>query len=404
MFDNIRGITHFKAEGGKIYSFINALRNQKIICKNQRCINNCFYAQIYSDRLNLIYSTASQYGVNISVLKKQGLKYKFLKYKKRFGIMAGIVLVPLFIMFISDTVVIIEINGNEKNSTQQVLSVLSDTGIKKGASVSDIDFVYAEQYLRLGLDDVVWTAIRHTGCRIVVDIDESESEPEILKEKMASNIIASKDAQIVSVNVLSGQLVKIINDGVKKGDIIVSGIYSDSKGHIRNVHALGNITGIYNDSVVFSQNYSDIQHNPTGNTVNEKYLEAFGFRIPLFIKKNLPASFEYTETITPFMFMDNELPFAVVKSQYEEYSDFNVIYDTSEAEKILMDKIQRYENNFLKDTEILERNIQKNPSDDKMEFIVTYKLKGEIGQNEELLLKADDKSIPEINLPENNPN
>jgi similar to stage IV sporulation protein len=392
MLDNIRGITEFRADGGKTYSFINALRNEKIICHKQRCINNSFYGEIYSDRFPFLCSIAKKYGVTVTVEKRYGMRYKFLKYKKRFGIIAGLVLVPLFIMFISDTVVIIEINGNEKNSDRQILSALEDIGIKKGTSVSDIDFSYAEQHLRLSLDNVVWTAIRHTGCRIVVDIDESEKEPELLKERMTGNIVASHDAQIVSVNVLSGQLVKIINDGVKKGDIIISGIYSDKKGQIRNVHALGNIIGIYNDSVIFSQNYDDIQHNPTGNITEQKYFEAFGFRIPLFIKKDLPESFEYAETITPFMFMDNELPFAVVKSRYAEYKDYNVTYDAEQAEKILMEKVKRYENNFFKDIEIIERDIQKNQSDDKIEYIVNYTLKGEIGINEDIFIKSNNQN------------
>lgn len=391
MLDNIRGITEFRADGGKIYSFINALRNEKVICHRQRCINNSFYGEIYSDKLPLLCSIAKEYGVTVTVEKKRGLKYKFLKYRKRFGIIAGLILVPLFIMFISNTIVIIEINGNEKNSDQQILSVLEDMGIKKGAFISDIDFSYAEQHLRLSLDNAVWTAIRHTGCRVVVDIDESEKEPELLKERMTGNIVASHDAQIVSVNVLSGQLVKIINDGVKKGDVIISGIYADKKGQIRNVHALGNITGIYNDSVIFSQSYDDIQHNPTGDVTEQKYFEAFGFRIPLFIKKDLPESFEYSETISPFMLMDNELPFAVVKLQYTEYKDYNVTYDIEQTEKILMEKVQRYENNFLKDAQILERDIQKNQSEDKMEYIVNYTLKGEIGISEDVFIKLESK-------------
>ncbi len=384
MFDNVRGVILFRADGDKIYQFINAVKSEGIICKNQRCRNNSFYGEIYADCWKKLLKIAEFYNITLTIEKKRGMKYKVLRYKKRYGILAGMVLVPLFIFLVSDTVVIIEINGNEKNTDIQILSALEDAGIKKGSRISDVNFQDIENHLRLSLDNVVWTAIRHTGCRVVIDIDESEKEPEILKERISANIIASKDAQIVSVNVLMGQLVKMIDEGVKKGDVIISGIYSDSKGKINTVHALGNVTGIYNESVIFSQNFNDVERNPTGITIKQKYFEMFGFRIPLFIKKDLPYDFEYAENISPVMFMENQLPFAVINTEYAEYKSTDVIYSQEETEGILMQKIIRYENNFLKDVEILERDIQKNICEDKIEYIVNYKLKGEIGITSEI--------------------
>ena len=390
MFDNIRGVLHIRADGEKIYSFINELKSERIVCKGQKCKNNSFYCRIYESSFKTVEKIALKYNISVNIIKKYGLRYKFLRYRKRFGLFAGLILVPLFILFISNTVVIININGNEKNSREQIISALEDIGIKKGASISDIDFRYAEQKLRLSLDDVVWTAIRHTGCRITVDIDESDGSPEILKERTPANIIASRDAQIVSVNVLMGHLVKLVNDGVKKGDVIISGIYSDDKGNIRTVHSIGNITGIYNESVVFTQNFNCIERNPTGFSKQRNYFEMFGFRIPLFIKDELPPDYEYTENTSHFSLMKNELPFGIVKTEYIEYQDYDVVYSEEQAEKLLMDKIIRYENNFMNDIEILEKDIQKNIFDDHIDYIVNYRLKGEIGISEDVFTGKPD--------------
>lgn len=386
MFDNIRGIIYFRADGDKIYPFINAIKSEGIVCKNQKCINNSFYGKIYADSWNILCSTAEKYGISVTIEKKKGMRYKVLRYKKRYGFLAGLIIIPAFMFFISDTIVVIEINGNEKNSDRQIISALEDIGIKKGARISDINFTEAENKLRLNLDNVVWSAIRHTGCRVVIDIDESEEEPDVLKERMPANISASRDAQIVSVNVLMGQLVKMVNEGVKEGDIIISGVYSDSKGKINYVHSLGNVIGIYNESVVFSQNFNSSERNPTGDVTEQKYFEMFGFRIPLFIKKDLPYDYEYTENISPLMLYDNRLPFSMVKTQYIEYETSDVVYSEEETESLLMEKVIRYENNFMKDIEILERDIQKNKFDDRIEYIVNYKLKGEIGETSEIFI------------------
>ena len=55
-----------------------------------------------------------------------------------------------------------------------------------------------------------------------------------------------------------------------------------------------------------------------------------------------------------------------------------------------MDKIIRYENNFMNDIEILEKDIQKNIFDDHIDYIVNYRLKGEIGISEDVFTGKTD--------------
>ncbi len=384
MFENIRGIIVFRAEGDKIYQFINAIKSEGIVCKNQRCINNCFYGEIYADKWRKLLRLSERYNMQLSIERKKGWKYKVLKYKKRYGILAGLILIPVIILMVSNTIVIIEINGNEKISDTQIISALEDIGIKKGAKISETDFANAESLLRLSLDNVVWTAIRHTGCRVVVDIDESEKEPELLNERIPANIVASKDAQIVSVNVLMGQLKKLIGEGVREGEVVISGIYSDKKGQIMHVHALGDIIGIYDESVIFSQEFNGSERFKTGNILEQKYFEIFGFRIPLFIKKDLFDDYEYFENTEHFEIYEKRLPFGIVTERYTEYSERDIVYSQEQVEGELMQKVIRYENNFLKDTEILEREIQKDIKDDKIDYIINYRLKGNIAQTKEI--------------------
>lgn len=386
MFDNIRGVIRFCASGTKLYPFINAVKDEGIICKNQRCYGNKFYGSVYHSDMKYIEDIAEDYDISITVTNRNGLVYKAAAYRRRYGFIAGMIIVPLFIVFISSRAVIIEINGNERNSDKQVIDLLEDAGIKKGASLRNVDFGYVEQYLRLNLDSVVWTAVRHTGCRVVIDIDESDEIPEILKERTPANIISSKNAQIVSVNVQMGQLERLINEGIKKGDILISGVYADDKGNIRCVHALGSVIGVYDESIIFSQPFSNSERVKTGKTVEQKYLESFGFRIPMFIKKNLPDDYEYSEKTEIIEFMDKKLPFGIVDTKYTEYTTEDVVYTQEQAEDILNEKIKRYEKNFLSDCEIMEKNIEKIVLEDRIDYIVKYKLKGEIGKTEEILI------------------
>ena len=61
---------------------------------------------------------------------------------------------------------------------------------------------------------MAWVGIRHSGNRIVVDVDEIVEQPEMIKSNLPS-IISTKDAQIKSVKVYNGSLNYIVGDGVK---------------------------------------------------------------------------------------------------------------------------------------------------------------------------------------------
>ena len=67
------------------------------------------------------------------------------------------------------------------------------------------------------------------------------------------NIVASRDAQIKNVRLYSGMLVPMVGDGVKKGDIIVSGVVDTKYGRSFYVHSIGEITGIYTEKMTFSK-------------------------------------------------------------------------------------------------------------------------------------------------------
>lgn len=85
--------------------------------------------------------------------------------------------------------------------------------------------------------------MRHTGNRLVVEVMERTPEPEMQNTRKPSNIIASQDGQIVSVSIYRGQLMKIVGDPVQKGDLLVSGLYTDETGHTGIKHAMGSSSG-----------------------------------------------------------------------------------------------------------------------------------------------------------------
>lgn len=388
MFKNIRGIVSFKACGENVYKFINQIRESHIVCTSQCCKNGFFYGQVYKRDVDKIFELAEQYGINIEITEKKGLRFKAYGYRFRFGIVLGILLVLGFVFYLSNIVVSIEVCGNVTVTDEQIVSSLLDIGIYKGKFIPDINFRSCEQKLRLSIPDIAWTGIRHTGSRIVVDITEAVDPPEMIQDDIPCNIVASYDAQITSAEVYSGQLVKKVGDGVKKGDIIVSGTVDTGNGHLIKKHAMGKIIGIYKTEVTFKQNFEESGQIYTDDQVTKKYFDFFGYRIPMFFKDVDFDTYDYSESTNNFRILGKSIPLGIVHSSYTPFVYDTITYSEEEADKKLQQKTSLYEKNFYdnKGIKVIERNIEKRINGDHMEYVVTYSLEGPIGMDHEIYL------------------
>ena len=386
MLKNIRGIVSFEASGDNLYKFINSIREAHIVCTSQKCKDGVFTAQIYGGDVSDVSGLAESLNIEFKVTQKKGMRFKLYGHRFRFGIIIGIFIVLGFVFFMSNRVVTIEINGNVSVSKQQVLTALEAIGIYEGKFIPDIDFHSSEQKLRLSIPEISWTAIRHTGSRIVVDITEAVPSPQMVNDDIPCNIVSLKDAQITYAEVYAGTLTRKKGDGVKKGDIIISGTVDDGNGHFLKKHAMGKILGIYKEEVMFTQVFEERGQVYSDNTESRKYFDFFGFRIPMFIRNVKCKTYDYNENTTPFKFLGFEIPLGIVHCSYQPFSTQTVTYTQEEAEEKLQQQTALYEKNFYdsKNIKVIERKIDKQIYNDRIEYKISYTLEGEIGVDWEI--------------------
>lgn len=386
MFGNIRGIVSFEAQGDNLYRFINNIRESGIVCTSQRCRDGVFYGQIYGNNLNDVQEIAEQLHIDFKVTEKKGLVFKAMGYRFRFGIIIGMAVVLGFVFYLSNIVVTIEVCGNTNVTQQQIITALENTGIYKGKFIPDIDFHSCEQKLRLSIPQISWTGIRHTGSRIVVDITETVDSPEMVNDDIPCNIVSLYDAQVTYAEVYAGKLARKAGDGVKKGDIIISGTIDDGFGHIIKKHAMGKVIGIYRENVTFTQFFEEQGQVYSEKTKSRKYFDFFGYRLPLFFSDVKEKTYDYSENTVNFSFFGFKLPLGIVHCNYHPFSYQTIEYTQEQAEIKLEQQTALHEKNFYdsKDIKIVEKNIDKKIFDDKIEYNITYTLEGKIGIDSEI--------------------
>ena len=182
----------------------------------------------------------------------------------------------------------------------------------------------------------------------------------------------------------------MVGDGVKKGDIIVSGVVDTKYGRSFYVHSIGEITGIYTEKMTFSQPLECEEYVGAG-TAEKKAVSIFGKRFVYSSEGSVDGEYEYNEDETPLTLGKITFPVSRVDMHYHLLKKMTVTRTEEEAEQLIGERIDRYEKNFITgNSEIVQRDIEKSVSDGVVTFSVTYTLEGEIGVEKQIFARYED--------------
>lgn len=389
MFKNIRGIITFEVITPQPELFINTLKNSMVSVSGLSCRKNKVCGNVYRKDFDEIRALAEKFNSQISIKEKIGGIFIINRYKMRTGIITGIVLASAMVGYLSNVVMNIEVYGNKNMTDKQLISILSDYGISIGTFIPNVDLRETERKIVSSIDNIAWIGIRSSGSRIQVEISEVSETPEMVPTSVPCNIVSSRDAQIVEIrNVHMGMLVPMLYEGVKKGDLLISGTVEDGKGGVYYSHAMGEIIGRYNEEVVFHQPFED-EYLSFGETVKRKSLLFGGVKIPLYWGKNNFENYEYDENMTYLKLFNIQLPVGILKSEYNLYSIDNINYTYEQAKSVIEDKIKLYEYNFYDgdDIVIVDKEVVFLKDNHKITAEVKYTVEGNIGVAKEIMAK-----------------
>ncbi|MBD5138725.1 MAG: sporulation protein YqfD [Ruminococcus sp.] len=389
MFDNIRGIITFEAVAPETEAFVNALKESSAPVSDMRVRNGRIYGDIYHSDFDEVKKAAEKLGAQFSVRSKRGAVFTVRKYRRRFGMLIGFALAFALVVYLSNVVMVVEVYGNENLSDKQITSLLADQGIHIGAFIPSVDLREAESRIVSSSDNIAWIGLRSKGCIIQAEVSEIEASPEIVPTSVPCNIISSRDAQIVAVNnVHMGMLVRMLHDGVKKGDLLISGTVEDGKGGVYFAHSMGEIIGRYTEKAVFKQSFEDERFD-YGEKILRKKLYFFGAEIPLYIGRNKFGNCEYDETTDYAELFGIRFPVGIVKAEYKPYEIRPVTYSSEQAKVILEDKIKQYERNFLNggDITVVDKEVFFSEDGKEAKAVVKYTLESDIGVTQEIMAK-----------------
>ncbi len=230
----IFGRIHFRVSEGFAGEFLAECRKQQIIISGLEKEDDFFYGYInYSDKENLLIA-AGRSGMKIEILERRGLPDILIRYRRRYGIPAGILVFVMISAVLYSVLWTIDITETENIPREKIEEILGEAGIRTGVFSDTVNCKDVEYELYKALPEISWVNVHIIGTRMYVDIREVDVQEQI-KPEQYSNIIAKKDGEVINAEIFKGDGKIYPGTAVVKGDLLVGGIINHRDGSVKFV-------------------------------------------------------------------------------------------------------------------------------------------------------------------------
>ncbi len=381
----LAGSVSIVVEGFFIERFLNICRNKKIFLQDLHRENNTYIkAKILKSDFKEIASIAKKTKCKVKIEKKSGVPFFIGKYRKRKVFAVAVLVIAIFIFIMTKFIWNIEVLGNEKISSDEIISLVGEYGIEIGKLKSKIDTEKISNSIRLKREDLSWIGITVKGTNAIITVEEITEKPEIIDKNNICNIVASKDAIISKLVVQSGTARVKEGDEVKEGDVLVEGIMEGEHTGARYVNAEADVFG---KNCYEKEKKEEFVQNETTKTGNEeKKNEICINKFKINFNKGV-SKFENYDTIVSSrkvkLFSNFYLPIEIKKITNIELANEQKKYSEEELkakiEKELDEELEKeYEISKYED-KYKKRDVVVNPKEDGLIVKVTYEVQEEIG-------------------------
>ena len=355
MIDKLISKISLNIKGKNINRFIKKLRHKKIeILSLKYKDSNQADIIIYKKDYETVLKVKSIY--EITELDVFGL----IKIKRKLKLSKHIIIITIiaFILFLISTHVIfnVEIIHSNKELRNLLLNELKQDGIKTFSfkkSYNEINKI-KEKILNKYPDKIEWLEIEENGTKYTVRVEERTI---VTKDDNSTprNIIAKKDGDLKKVIAEKGDIVKDMNDYVKKGDLIVNGelIFNDEvKGKVRaEGKAFAEVWYVTKTEYPMFT----FKEEETNNTKNVYAIKFLNHTFEITFNKFKTKKIEEKEILK-----HNLIPFKIVKQKQKETKVTDEILTVEEAISKAKQKAEEdIKNNLSKEEYIIRSKYLK---------------------------------------------
>ncbi len=380
----IKGYMVIYAEGFFCERFLNICMRRGIYLWNVRRMGeNRLCACISIQGFREIRQVARKTRTHITVRRRYGLPFLMHRYRRRKPVIVGVVLFFVLLWYLSTHIVGIDVAGNQRIASTEIIRELKNFGIYHGAAVGKIDEKLVKNQMMTRFDDIAWIGVNIKGSRAYIEVRERLDTHVEVDRDVPCDIVAAKQGLVRLLEVKNGQTMVKVGQLVEKGDLLVSGVIDSEKKGMRYVHSFGEVFAETSYKKTREYPFEYIEKIYTGEEKSRYSLSVLGKEIRLFLKDSQP--FEHcdkTQNSNEYRAPVSFIPSVFVNSlKYIEYTPESRVRTLDEAVELGRQELSaELEKEVPQSAEILDVNVTYLPVGKKgVSVMVEYLCREDIG-------------------------
>lgn len=265
--------------------------------------------------------------IELQLSERRGLPFLIWQYRSRAGLLLGGALALALMILSGQFVWDVRITGNERVTDAEIRAELRACGLYPGSYIPNLHAGELENRVLIASEKLSWISIYLDGTVATVQVIEHTPTPEEEDLSRPANLIATADGQIETVEIYRGNCVVKHGQAVRKGELLVSGLYDSSVLGYRYTRAAGMVYArtektftveiplSYEEKIFESTKYREItlhffdfslnifknsgnSHTTCDIIRDEKSLDAiglYGVPVGITVLHDLPYSYHRTE-------------------------------------------------------------------------------------------------------------
>ena len=262
----------------------------------------------------------------------------------------------------------IRVTGNREMSAAEVTAVLGESGFGVGSYLPGFSAGEVENRVLLASDRLAWISIHMEGTVAKVQVLERKVKPPREEQLRPADLVARTDGQIETVELFRGNPVVRAGQAVRRGDLLVSGIFENENIGCRFTRAAGRVTARTEHQLTVEIPLQDTEKVYYATEKGDVWLNFFAFTGKISENTgNEAVSCDIIETEThpdlPFL---RNLPLSFRKQLRRLWREEPVERTQTEAATLAYDRLEAELRALAENAQLLSRTTVMTLTDEKV--------------------------------------
>lgn len=316
---------------------------------------------------------ANTAGIAVRAEPWRGLPAILWRYRRRVGLLIGVVLIALLLIFAERFVWDVRVTGNVTMTESEVIGELRACGFGVGSYIPSVHAASLENRVLLASDRISWISVYLDGTVARVQVIEHVATPPPTDTSRPANLVAAVDGQIELIELYRGNCVVKVGQAVRRGDLLVSGLYDSTLHGYRYTRAAGKILARTERTLRIEIPLSYTEKVYQDEKIGKIYLQFFDYSLKVFksVGNGTDTCDIIKEEINPSLLGAHTLPIGITVEKWVPYVEKVAIRTHEDALSLAYAELDRELAGLSEQVEVLGKTIRTELGEARLVLVCT---------------------------------